>query len=48
MLLDRSTTSEILFRKPTGFNVWGDTQIFDLSIWAAWAGRAVRIIWWTD
>ena len=48
MQLNQSTSSEILFRKPTFAGVWGDTHVFDSSIWAAWGGRAVRIIWWTD
>lgn len=48
MLINQSTTSELLFRKPTFAGVWGDTAVFDSSIWAAWGGRHVRFIWWTD
>ncbi|MCC6967362.1 MAG: hypothetical protein IT391_13905 [Nitrospira sp.] len=48
ILLDQSTTGELLLRKQGTFWFWHDVEVFDSSIWAAWGGRSVRIIWWND
>lgn len=48
ILLNRNTTGELLLRKPGVIGWWHDVEVFDSSIWAAWGGRAVRFIWWSD
>lgn len=48
MLINQSTTGELLLRKPGYFGVWYDVEVFDSSIWSAWGGRSVRFVWWTD
>ncbi|MCW5799931.1 MAG: hypothetical protein KIT40_15650 [Nitrospira sp.] len=48
ILLNRNTTGELLLRKPGFAGIWQDVEVFDSSIWAAWGGRSVRFIWWSD
>ncbi|MCS6290182.1 MAG: hypothetical protein H8K10_14605 [Nitrospira sp.] len=48
VLLNQSTTGELLLRKPGFWGVWHDVEVFDSSIWPALGGRSVRFIWSKD
>lgn len=48
MVLDRSTTSELWFRKMGFLGIWSDAEVIDSSIWEAFSWRSVRFIWRFD
>jgi hypothetical protein len=45
MLIDQFTTWELWLRKPGFLGIWSDVQGFDESIWQAFGGRHVRVLW---
>jgi hypothetical protein len=48
MLLTRQDMDEMWFRKPWVFGFWVDAGLIDQTIWAAFGGKSVRVLWIRD